>query len=116
MYFIQAFFASVFTSVFITILQNKLPGQVIKYVNQAALANGFPEANLAQLDAAALAAPATLSDVPGMTDAVLAAVGNAIPFAYSKAYQYVTAAGELLGSVSFEIAYPPQGSQSVWLA
>jgi hypothetical protein len=93
MYFFQTFFASVFTSVFITISKNTLPGEVIKYVNRAALANGFPSANLAALDMAALTAPASLPGVPGMTPTILAAVQGAIPFGYAKSYQYVTAAG-----------------------
>ena len=57
---------SIFTAVFVAILQNKAPGELVKYVTPAALNAGLPKSSVPALfKAIAAGTPQALAAVPG---------------------------------------------------
>ncbi|KIW30533.1 uncharacterized protein PV07_06272 [Cladophialophora immunda] len=89
-FLIKSASGSIFTSVFIAILNNKLPAELKKYVIPAALQAGLPQSSLTALAGAVTSGNSTLlTHVPGMDTAIEAAVGSGLATAYAAAYAYV---------------------------
>ncbi|OQU97446.1 hypothetical protein CLAIMM_03376 [Cladophialophora immunda] len=81
---------SIFATIYLAILNNKLPGEIASKVPQAALAAGLPKSSLADLlQAAAAGTTAAFSAVPGMTPEIQQAAINALLHARSVAYSYI---------------------------
>lgn len=90
---------SIFTAVFVAILNNKTPVEIAKRVPEAAIAAGLPESSLTALfKALAAATTSALVAVPGMTTAIEAAVSQAMSDSYAAAYSYVYYAAVAVGA------------------
>ncbi|OQU97191.1 hypothetical protein CLAIMM_03165 [Cladophialophora immunda] len=99
-FLIKSASGSIFTSVFIAILNNKLPAELKKYVIPAALQAGLPQSSLTALAGAVTSGNSTLlTHVPGMDTAIEAAVGSGLATAYAAAYAYVYYAAVAVGGV-----------------
>lgn len=91
---------TVFTAVFVAILNNKVPVELVKYVSPAAQNAGLPASSISDLFTALSAGTAdALEAVPGMTTEIATAVGAAVPEAYAAAYAYVYYAAIAVGLV-----------------
>ena len=91
---------AIFTAVFVAILQNEIPKELQQHVVPAALGAGLPEKSLTALfTALGAGTPDALEAVPGINNAILAAVGAATADAYAAAYAYVYYAGVAVGLV-----------------
>jgi hypothetical protein len=90
---------SIFTAVFVAILNNKTPVEIAKRVPEAAISAGLPESSLTALsEALAAATTSALAAVPGMTTAIEAAVSQAMSDSYAAAYSYVYYAAVAVGA------------------
>lgn len=91
---------TVFTAVFVAILNNKVPSELASHVPPAAESAGLPASSIPDLFKAITAGTAAaLEAVPGMTPEIAAAVGAAVPDAYAAAYAYVYYAAIAVGLV-----------------
>ena len=85
-----------------TILSNKLPGQLQSHLVPAVLDAGLPESSLPDLFTAVTAGTQeALMAVPNMTDTRLVVANNGIADSYSGAYAYVYYTALALGLVAF---------------
>ncbi|KAK4947679.1 hypothetical protein LTR10_013625 [Elasticomyces elasticus] len=81
---------SIFATIYIAILDNKLPAEILAKVPAAALAAGLPKSSLtALLTATVTGTAAALKAVPGMTTEIQAVVTNALLDAHASAYSYI---------------------------
>jgi len=94
--------SAIFTAIFVAILNNKVPGEMAKYIPQAALAAGLPQSSITDLFAAITAGtPAAMAKVPGITPAIESAVASATIVAETAAYRYVYYAAIAVALVGF---------------
>jgi MFS family permease len=97
----RAIVGSVFTSIFVAILSNKLPGQMQEKLVPAVLDAGLPESSLPDLFAAVTnASQDALKAVPEMNTDRLLVANNAISDSYSGAYAYIYYTALALGIVA----------------
>ena len=89
---------SIAVAVYSTILTNRLATTMPTVVGGAATAAGLPAADVPAVLAAI--STSTLADVPGITDTIIAAVGAAVPTAYSQAFKTVYLASLGFGGVA----------------
>lgn len=81
---------SIFTAVYLAILQNKLPHYIAAFVPSAATAAGLPQSSLSDLvAAAALGTENAIAGVPGMTPTIQTKVMDALVDAGVKSYSWV---------------------------
>lgn len=81
---------SIFTAIYLAILQNKLSQYIAAFVPSAAIAAGLPKSSLNDLvAAAALGTESAIAGVPGMTPTVQSQVMDALVDARVKSYSYV---------------------------
>ena len=98
---------AIMASIFVTILEAKIPKGIAKYVPQAALKARLPQSSLTELFAAiAKGTAAALEAVPGMTPQILVAVGGSLSDCYAFAYQYVYYAAVAVGIVGVSALMP----------
>ena len=79
--------AAVATAIYVTVLTNKLTKFVPEYVTPAAINAGLPQTSLTDLFTGLTAGD--LTTVPGITPAIIAAVGAADAMAAADAFRYV---------------------------
>ncbi|KAJ4361112.1 uncharacterized protein N0V89_001681 [Didymosphaeria variabile] len=85
---------SIFTAIFVAILNNKLPGEFQKHLVPQVIEAGLPESSVSSLlQAVAAGASEAIAAVPGVNSELLAVVnaGAADSFAGAYAYVYYTA-------------------------
>lgn len=81
---------SVFTAIYLAILNNKLPTEIQSHVESAATAAGLPTSVYPSLFAAvANGTSAAYNDVPGMTSSIEADIMNAVTDGRVKSYSYI---------------------------
>jgi hypothetical protein len=91
---------TIFTAVFVAILNNKIPIEIVKHVSPAAIKAGLPQSSLPALFAAiAKGTPAAMATVPGISPPIELAVSDALLDGYSAAYSYVYYAAIAVGCV-----------------
>lgn len=96
----KAAIGSIFTAVFVAILQNKLPVELNSRVTPAALSAGLPKSSIeALLTAIASGEPSAIAQVPGISPAIEQAALAVVPTAYAAAYAYVYYAAVAVGLV-----------------
>lgn len=90
-----------FTSIFVAIYSNKLPGKMNEIVVPALTDAGLPASSIAQvLEVAPDGSQASLESIPGMTKAILDVVNASVATAYGYSYAYVYYTAVALGVVS----------------
>ncbi|KAI1613098.1 fungal trichothecene efflux pump [Exophiala viscosa] len=90
LFLVRTTLGSIFATIYIAILDNKLPTEILAKVPAAALAAGLPKSSLtALLTATATGTAAALKAVPGMTTEIQAVVTNALLDARASAYSYI---------------------------
>ncbi len=81
---------SIFSTIYLAILNNKLPVEIASKVPAAALAAGLPKSSVADLlQAATTGTVAAISAVPGMTPRIQQAAVDALVNARVKSYSYI---------------------------
>ena len=92
---------SVFTSVFIAILNSKVPAEMKAHIPPAVIAAGLPESSVPSVfEAIGKGTAAALEAVPGMNSEILVAVQKSLALSYSDAYAYVYYAACAISFVS----------------
>lgn len=74
-------------ALYVSVLTNKLNDYIPAYVAPAAIEAGLPQSSLTQLFAGITVG--SFADVPGITDSIIAAVGDALKLAYTEAFKIV---------------------------
>jgi hypothetical protein len=84
-------FGAIGTTIYVAVLQGRVPTEMAKHVVPAALAGGLPATSLPDLFSAIAAGfqPDAVAAVKGLTPDILLAVSNAVLDGYSAAYAYV---------------------------
>lgn len=91
---------AIFTAIFVAILSNKAPTELVKHVTPAALDAGLPKSSLPALFKAIAAGTAdALAAVPGINATIEGAVALATADGYAAAYAYVYYAAIAVGLV-----------------
>lgn len=85
---IRALGGAVAQALYVSVLNNKLNDYIPAYVSPAATEAGLPQTSLAQLFAD-ISTGGTFAEVPGITNAIIAAVGDAVVRAYTDAFKVV---------------------------
>lgn len=81
---------SIFSTIYLAILRNKLPSEIAAKVPEAALAAGLPQSSLASLlQAAATGTAAAFEAVPGITARITQAAMDALVDARVVSYSYI---------------------------
>ncbi|KAI1854215.1 hypothetical protein JX265_000619 [Neoarthrinium moseri] len=84
---LRALAGAVAQALYVSVLSNKLNDYVPQYVAPAAIDAGLPPSSLPQLFAGITAG--SFTTVPGISDSIIAAVGNALKAAYTDAFKVV---------------------------
>ncbi len=91
---------AIFTAIFVTILSNTAPTELVKHVTPAALDAGLPQSSLPELfQAIAAGTPNAFAAVPGINAGIQGAVAGAVADGYAAAYAYVYYAAIAVGLV-----------------
>jgi hypothetical protein len=89
---------AIFTSIFVAILSNTAPSELVKHVTPVALNAGLPKSSLPDLfKALAAGTPEALAAVPGINTRIEGAVATAVADGYAAAYAYVYYAAIAVG-------------------
>lgn len=81
---------SIFTAIYLAILQNKLPHYIAAFVSLAATAAGLPKSSSSELVAtAALGTESAIAGIPGITPTIQSQVLDALVDARVKSYSWV---------------------------
>lgn len=81
---------SIFTAIYLAILNNKLPTEIHSHVQSAAIAAGLPSSSFTSLFAAVTnGTAAAYNAVPNMTPEIQAKVINAVTDGRVKSYSYI---------------------------
>lgn len=92
---------SIFTSIFVAIYSNKLPGKMNEIVVPALQNTALSASSITQvLEVAPAGSQESLKNIPGMTDAILEVVNASVASAYGHSYAYVYYTAVALGGVS----------------
>ncbi|KIW84313.1 hypothetical protein Z517_03563 [Fonsecaea pedrosoi CBS 271.37] len=98
--FLRTAFGSIMTAVFLAILTSKIPTEMAHYIPGAAINAGLPQSSLGDLfKAIAAGTTEALDRVPGITEAIVAAVAKAKAQSYAAAYAYVYYSTIAIGAV-----------------
>lgn len=90
LFLIRTALGSIFATIYIAILSNRLPTEIAAKVPAAAIAAGLPKSSLVDLlQATATATAKAFQAVPGMTPEIQNAVIDALVSARSTAYSYI---------------------------
>ncbi|KAL4963399.1 trichothecene efflux pump [Aspergillus stella-maris] len=85
---LRALGGAVAQAVYTSVLDNKLNGNIPKYVGPAAKSAGLPESSLPAL-LEALSASTSVDGIPGVTESVITAAQAALKIAYSESFRIV---------------------------
>lgn len=92
---------SIFTAIFLAILNNKLPGELQKHLVPQVLQAGLPAKSIPTLlTAVSTGTQSALEAVPGMTSKILAVANAGASTSFAAAYAYVYYTAVALGIVS----------------